>query len=62
MPRIIKSQQNSVLLKKTIIDLYSKYKNNSLVVDSNNIEQFHRKQLTKKVAEIIKAIKKLKTN
>jgi len=45
-----------VLLKKTILDLYSKFKSNNLAVDSKNIEQFHRKQLTKKVAEIINQI------
>lgn len=48
--------KNSVLLKKTIVDLYSKYKEGSLKVDSKNVEQFHRKELTKKVSEIIKHI------
>ena len=49
---------NKTLLKKTILDLYSKFKSNNLAVDSTNIEQFHRKQLTKKVAEIINQITK----
>ena len=47
---------NKTLLKKTILDLYSKFKSNNLAVDSTNIDQFHRKQLTKKVAEIINQI------
>ena len=41
-------------LKSTILDLYSKYKQGNLRIDSNNVEQFHRKELTKKLAEIIK--------
>jgi hypothetical protein len=45
--------ENSVLLKKTILDLYLKFSSNNLVVNSNNIEQFHRKQLSQKVAEMI---------
>lgn len=45
--------ENSVLLKKTILDLYLKFSNNNLVVNSKNIEQFQRKQLTEKVAEMI---------
>jgi len=47
---------NKTLLRKTILDLYSKFKSNNLAVNSTNIEQFHRKQLTKKVAEIINQI------
>jgi len=43
-------------LKSTILELYSKYKNGNLIVDSNNIKQFHRKELTKKVSEILKEI------
>lgn len=45
--------ENSVLLKKTILDLYLKFSSNNLVVNSKNIEQFHRKQLSQKVAEMI---------
>ena len=41
-------------LKSTILELYSKYKKGNLKIDSNNVEQFHRKELTKKLAEIIK--------
>lgn len=40
-------------LKKTILNLYFKFKQEKLEVDSNNIKQFHRRELTKKVAEII---------
>ncbi len=43
-------------LKNTILDLYSKYKAEKLTVVSKNIEQFHRKELTKKVSEIINSI------
>jgi glycosyltransferase involved in cell wall biosynthesis len=42
-----------VLLKKAILELYTLYKNGNCTVKSHNIEQFHRKQLTKKVAELI---------
>ncbi len=48
--------KNRVLLKKTILDLYSKYQQGNLRIDSKNVEQFHRKELTKKVSEIIKQI------
>lgn len=43
-------------LKTNIVNLYSQFKKGELEVDSKNIEQFHRKQLTKKVAEIINRI------
>ena len=48
--------EDAFLLKKTILDLYSKYKEGSLKIDSKNVEQFHRKELTKKVSEIINSI------
>ena len=41
-------------LKNTILELYSKFKQGKLIVDSKNISQFHRKELTKKVSKIIK--------
>ena len=44
------------LLKKTILNLYSKFKEEELSIDSKNIKQFHRKELTKKVAQIINSI------
>jgi len=40
-------------LKKTILELYNAYKNHNLVADSKNIEQYHRKNLTKRLAQII---------
>ena len=43
-------------LKKNILALYAQFKAGNLKIDSRNIEQFHRKELTKKVAEIIKSI------
>lgn len=43
-------------LKTNIVNLYTQFQKGELEVDSKNIEQFHRKQLTKKVAEIINRI------
>ncbi len=40
-------------LKKTILSLYIKYKNNTLVLCPKNIEQYHRKKLTEKLVEIL---------
>lgn len=40
-------------LKKTILDLYQSYKNNTLAIQSINIEQYHRKELTKKLANLL---------
>ncbi|MCK5815354.1 MAG: glycosyltransferase family 4 protein [Flavobacteriaceae bacterium] len=48
--------KNAVSLKSTILELYKKYKNESLKVNSKNIEQFHRKNLTEKLSKLIKAI------
>jgi hypothetical protein len=45
-------------LKKCILDLYSKFKEDKLNVDSINIKQYHRKELTKKVSNIIHSISK----
>lgn len=41
-------------LKKTILSLYKDYKNGVLTVSSVNIEQYHRKELTKQLVSIIK--------
>lgn len=41
-------------LTSEIKELYQRYKNNSLEVTSKNIEQYHRKELTKKLASLIK--------
>ncbi|GGK57857.1 MULTISPECIES: glycosyl transferase family 1 [Flavobacteriaceae] len=48
------SFEDKVSLKSTILEMYSKYKQGNLRIDSKNVEQFHRKELTKKLAEIIK--------
>ncbi|MGB0891150.1 MAG: glycosyltransferase family 4 protein [Flavobacteriaceae bacterium] len=45
-------------LKQEIIKLYSKFKNGNLKVNSKNIEQYHRKELTKKLSEVIKELLK----
>ena len=47
---------NEVKLKLEISKLYHQYKEGKLKVNSKNIEQFHRKVLTKKLSEIIKKI------
>ena len=41
-------------MKQAIINLYQQYKRGNLNVDSINIEQYHRKNLTKQLARIIK--------
>lgn len=41
-------------LKKTILSLYNDYKNGVLDVNAINIAQYHRKELTKQLVEIIK--------
>jgi len=43
-------------LKRSILEMYSRFKNGSLNVNSKNIDQYHRKELTKKVSEIINKI------
>ncbi|AMC12116.1 glycosyl transferase family 1 [Lutibacter profundi] len=46
------------LLKKTILNLYLKFKQNNLEINSKNIDKFHRKKLTEKVSKIIYSITK----
>ena len=41
-------------LKKTILSLYHDFKNGVLEVNSFNIEQYHRKELTKELVKILK--------
>lgn len=43
-------------LKMAILDLYVTFKQGNLTVESKNIEQFHRKELTRKVSEMIHKI------
>ena len=40
-------------LKSIILDFFKRYKKGDLKVRSNNIEQFHRRSLTKKLADVI---------
>jgi len=41
------------LLKKTILELFDKFKRVKLSVEPRNVNQFHRRELTKKVSKII---------
>lgn len=40
-------------LKNTLLDFYQHYKNGTLVSTAKNMEHYHRKQLTKKLANIL---------
>jgi len=44
---------DKIKIKTTILELYKKYKEGDLSVDAVNIEQYHRKNLTKKLAQIL---------
>ncbi len=44
------------ILRNTLIEFYKEYKNHNLVVKSKNIEQYHRKNLTRKLANIINSV------
>jgi len=48
--------EDAETMKKTILAFYMAYKNNNLEIDSKNIEQYHRKQLTGQLADIIKKL------
>lgn len=43
-------------LKKVILDLYRLYKSDNLKIESKNIDQYHRRNLTKRLADLIKNI------
>ena len=43
-------------LKLEIVALYQKYKEDKLTVNFSNIEKYHRKELTKKLAFILKSL------
>ncbi len=47
---------DEISLKNHILELYSQFKNGNLTINSNGINKFHRKELTKKVVEIINQI------
>lgn len=48
--------ENEIILKQHILELYNEYKKNMLIVDSKNIEQYHRKELTNKLADLVRSI------
>jgi hypothetical protein len=52
--------EDAKTLKNTILEFYMAYKNYNLVIDSKNIEQYHRKKLTKQLAKIINNITSIK--
>ena len=45
-------------LKESILNYYLKFKSGTLEVNSNNISQYHRKELTKKMSELIATLVK----
>ncbi len=47
---------NTQLAKQAISDLYVKYKSGNLELASEGVESFHRKKLTEKLSNIIKAV------
>jgi hypothetical protein len=47
---------DEISFKNHILELYSQFKNGTLTINSNGINKFHRKELTKKVVEIINQI------
>jgi len=64
-PLIISTQTGSFFdyfqekeIKKRISSWFNTYKNGSLVIDSKGVEAFSRKNLTKKLAELLNEIKK----
>ncbi len=40
-------------MKNVVLEFYEKYKNKKLYIDSKNVDQYHRKNLTKQLAEVI---------
>ncbi|MGV8945275.1 MAG: glycosyltransferase family 4 protein [Lutibacter sp.] len=45
--------EDKIGLKIAILELYAKFKQGDLTIESKNIAQFHRRELTKKVSELI---------
>ncbi|MFA5299801.1 MAG: glycosyltransferase [Lutibacter sp.] len=45
--------EDKIGLKIAILELYAKFKQGNLSIESKNIAQFHRRELTKKVSELI---------
>jgi glycosyltransferase involved in cell wall biosynthesis len=48
--------KNELKIKEAIEELYHRYKTGFLAVESKNIAQYHREQLTKELAVIIKSL------
>ena len=44
-------------IKSVLIDLYTKFKNRKLAIVSQGVEKYHRRNLTKQLATIIKQVK-----
>ncbi len=44
---------DEITLKNVILSMYKKYKAGNLYINSENIDQYHRKELTRKLSEII---------
>lgn len=53
---VIVGFENEEKLKLEITKLYSEFKSGNLSVNSQNIEQYHRKELTKKLSKVIKEL------
>ncbi len=51
---VISDFENKTSLKNNILNYYKKYQNNTLLCNSKGIEKYHRKNLTKELAEILK--------
>lgn len=48
--------ENKAELKQHVLKLYKQYKEKKLVIESNDIQQYHRKNLTAKLATVIKTL------
>ena len=48
--------KNKAVLKSVILDFYEKYKEGNLQVESGSIYQYHRKNITSQLAEVIKKV------
>ena len=48
--------KDEVKLKKQLKELYAKYKKKALFVNSKNINKYHRKELTKNLASLLKSL------
>ncbi len=48
---------NKIKLKSKVMSLYKQYKTGKIEINTSNINQYHRLELTKKLAKIIKSLK-----